>query len=52
MLKECEECGGSGEIEVEHCRPMSFTASWGDVYTTWEVCDECDGSGEIEEEVD
>lgn len=54
MLKECEECGGNGEVEVEHCSPMSFTASYGDIYVTWEVCEVCDGSGEIEieEEID
>lgn len=52
MLKECPECGGSGEIEVERIRPMSFTNPCGDIYCTWEVCDWCDGSGDIEVEDD
>lgn len=48
MITDCEECDGIGGVEVEHIRPMSFTASWGDIYTTWETCSECGGTGEIE----
>lgn len=52
MLRECEECGGRGEIEVEYIRPMSFTNPCGEIDAFWEICDVCDGSGEVEVEED
>lgn len=52
MLMTCDECGGKGEVEVEHISPMSFSSPWGDIYTTWDTCELCDGNGEIEQELD
>ena len=49
-MSKCEECDGTGEVEVERMRPMSFTNPCGDIYVTIETCEECYGSGEIEDE--
>jgi DnaJ-class molecular chaperone len=44
--KDCNECGGSGEVEVDVPVPASNSNSSGYYAAEIEVCPECDGTGE------
>jgi DnaJ-class molecular chaperone len=45
-FNDCNECGGSGEVEVDVSVPASNSNSCGYYATEIEVCPECDGTGE------
>jgi len=48
IARQCPECGGRGEIEVDIYRCQGFTRDIGYIDTEWQTCDVCDGDGEIE----
>ena len=52
ISRQCPECGGRGEIEVDFYRYQGFTRDIGYIDTKWQTCDVCDGDGEIEYEND
>jgi len=52
IQKQCPECGGRGEIEVDVPRPMSFSRDIGEIDTEWWTCDVCHGYGEIENDIE
>ena len=52
IARQCPECGGRGEIEVDIYRRQGFTRDIGYIDTEWQTCDVCDGDGEIEYEYD
>lgn len=49
-MSKCEDCDGTGEVEVEYTSVMSCSTPYGDIYTGIETCEECHGRGQIEEE--
>ena len=52
ISRQCRECGGRGEIEVDIYRHQGFTRDIGYIDTKWQICDVCDGDGEIDYEDD
>jgi DnaJ-class molecular chaperone len=44
-FKKCEECDGTGEVEVEYVRGSGPNA---DLAYRLDVCEECFGRGEVE----
>jgi len=46
-MKECIECGGSGEVEVDYA--VRDFVHGGYIKTEIETCRDCDGSGEVED---
>lgn len=48
--RDCPECDGAGEVEVEYHSRMSFTQPYGDIYTAIEECETCGGSGYLIDE--
>lgn len=47
-MKECPECLGTGEIEVDI--PVVDYMNGGYIRTEIEDCPRCDGSGEVEDD--
>tara|TARA_R110000824_G_scaffold33761_2_gene107974 strand:+ start:693 stop:902 length:210 start_codon:yes stop_codon:yes gene_type:complete len=45
--KECPECGGEGQVEIDVPRPASFGRDIGELYAEWLACERCSGKGEI-----
>ena len=46
--KECPQCNGAGECEVDYDMPHGFGRDVGFIDTRIEECDMCNGSGEVE----
>jgi len=45
---ECEECGGTGEMEVDYHMSHNSGRDVGFIDTQVEECDWCCGAGEVE----
>ena len=46
-MKECPECFGDGEVEVDYA--VKDYVNGGYIRTEIEDCPQCDGSGEVED---
>ena len=44
--KDCNECGGKGEVEEDYVERASFDNDYGFISTEWVECQECNGTGE------
>ena len=45
--RECAQCNGAGEVEVDYPMPHSSSRDVGYIETRLEACDMCAGSGEV-----
>lgn len=47
MMKDCPDCGGTGDVEVDYA--IRDFVNGGYIQTEIETCRTCDGSGEVED---
>ena len=45
---DCDDCDGSGSVELEVYQRHGFNRDVGSIDTVWTDCEKCSGSGEIE----